>query len=168
MGKSLLIVGAGSFATEVEEMARLLGYTDIGFLDDCAEKACCKPVVGSLSDIEAQKGRYENAIVAFGNNQMRLSFTKKVQNAGYTIPYLVHPTAYVSPDANLSEGCIVRAMAVVGRYVTLERACIVNVGGLIDHHCTLGEGTHVLMGAVVRNKVCVPPETWIASNQVFE
>ena len=72
------------------------------------------------------------------------------------------------PDANLSEGCIVRAMAVVGRYVTLERACIVNVGGLIDHHCTLGEGTHVLMGAVVRNKVCVPPETWIASNQVFE
>ena len=40
---SLLIVGAGSFSTEVEELARLLGYTDIAFLDDHPEKALPRP-----------------------------------------------------------------------------------------------------------------------------
>ncbi len=29
--KPLLVIGAGSFAVEVEELARLLGYNDIAF-----------------------------------------------------------------------------------------------------------------------------------------
>ena len=39
MNKSLLIIGAGSFSPEVDELARLIGYTDIAFLDDNPDKA---------------------------------------------------------------------------------------------------------------------------------
>lgn len=45
--KPLLIIGAGSFAAEVDELARLLGYNDIDFLDDHPDTARCLPVVGS-------------------------------------------------------------------------------------------------------------------------
>ena len=41
MMKPLLIIGAGGFAVEVEEMARLLGYSDIAFLDDDLDHARC-------------------------------------------------------------------------------------------------------------------------------
>ena len=39
---------------------------------------------------------------------------------------------------------------------------------LIDHDCILGNGCHVLMGAVIRNKVTIPSNTWIQANQVYE
>lgn len=109
MHKSLLIVGAGSFATEVEELARLKGYSDIAFLDDDADNTCCTPVVGKLCDIDKFAGKYDEVIVAFGKNDMRLKFTEMLLAFNYVIPTLVHPTAYVSPDAILSEGYIVRA-----------------------------------------------------------
>ena len=90
------------------------------------------------------------------------------KTAGFSVPVLIHPTAYVSPDAVLSPGCIVRAKAVVSRYARLGETCIVNVGGLIDHDCVLGDGCHILMGTVVRNAVVLPEKIWLASNQVAE
>ncbi len=49
---NLLIIGAGSFSTEIEEMARLLGYDDIAFLDDNPNKAKAHPVIGIMKDIK--------------------------------------------------------------------------------------------------------------------
>ena len=89
-------------------------------------------------------------------------------HAGFTVPVLIHPTAYVSPDAVLSPGCIVRAKAVVSRYARLGEACIINVGGMVDHDCVLGNGCHILMGAVVRNEVTLTEKTWLGANQVAE
>ena len=168
MIKPLLIIGAGSFASEVEEMARLLGYSAIAFLDDHPDCARCSPVVGNMDDIVTMKARYTEAIVALGNNEARMKYHNIIKSAGFTVPVLIHPTAYVSPDAVLSPGCIVRAKAVVSRYARLGDACIINVGGLIDHDCVLGNGCHILMGAVVRNEVTLPEKTWIGANQVAE
>jgi len=169
---NLLIIGAGSFAAEVEEMARLLSYDNIAFLDDkyngSKETAKCNPVIGNISALSSFKGRYQNAIVAMGNNENRMKFTKELLKFGYNIPILVHPTAFVSPDAELEAGCMVRTHAVISRYVHLGKACIVNVGALIDHDCVIGDGSHILMGAVVRNEVTVKPMTWINSNEVIE
>ena len=164
----LLIAGAGSFATEVDELARLLGYSETAFLDDHPESARCKPLAGSFADIPRLRSEYDTAIAALGNNGQRKRLHSLLQQNGYRIPVLVHPTAYVSPDAILAPGCIVRTHAVVSRYVRLGEAVIVNVGALIDHHCEIGEFSHILMGAVVRNSVTVPPLTWISSNQVVE
>lgn len=166
--KSLLIVGAGSFATEVEELARIVGYTDIAFVDDCVSSPRCGPVVGVIADIQNLRGKYQEAIVAFGNNEFRKICTEELIRCGYSIPTLIHSTAYVSPDAQLAPGCIIRAKAVISRYVKLGLACIANVGALVDHDCIIGDYSHILMGAVVRNKMIVPALTWINANQVIE
>ena len=166
--KSLLIVGAGSFATEVEEMARMLGYTDIVFIDDCISPPRCEPVVGSIANIQNFRKDYREAIVAFGNNEFRKRCTEELIRCGYSVPTLVHPTAYVSPEAQLALGCIIRAKAVISRNVKMGFSCIANVGALVDHDCVIGDYSHILMGAVVRNKVSVPSLSWINSNQVIE
>lgn len=166
--KSLLIIGAGSFSTEIDELVHLLGYTDIAFIDDNAATARCQPVVGVMADIPTIREKYDTAIVALGNNENRMKYHRILKENNYNIPTLIHPTAYISPDVEMGCGCIIRTKAVVSRYVRLGESVIVNVGGLIDHDCTLGDGCHVLMGAVVRNKVTVPGKTWIASNKVYE
>ena len=165
--KSLLIIGAGNFPPEVEELAHLCGYDHFAFVDD-NPAARCQPVIGPLKFLPTYKKDYPDAIVAFGNNQNRLLQTKALQDAGYHIPTLIHPTAYVSPDAEIAPGCIIRAKVVVSRYVKLGFATILNVGALIDHDVEIGEGSHILMGAVVRNMVKLPPMSRVESNQVVE
>lgn len=164
----LLIVGAGSFAAEVDELARLTGYEEIGFLDDNPAMARCNPVVGCMGDIAKARKQYDTAIVALGNNDKRKQLHRELEKNGYKIPVLIHPTAYVSPDVVLSPGCIVRTKAVVSRYAKLGDGVIVNVGALIDHDCEIGEFSHVLMGAVVRNSVKVEESSWVRANEVVE
>ena len=165
--KKLLIVGAGRFPPEVEELARLNGYDSFAYLDDNPE-ARCQPIIGNLASLPDHVADYPEAIVAFGNNERRLVCTKKLTVAGYNVPVLIHPTAYVSPDAEIAQGCIIRTQCVVSRYVKLGMATILNVGALIDHDCVIGEGSHILMGAIIRNMEALPPMSRIESNQVFE
>ena len=166
--KSLLIIGAGSFSTEVDELAMLLGYTDIAFLDDNPYKAMSEPVIGSCSQIAEMREKYDMAIVALGNNKNRMKYHQILKENDYSIPTLIHPTAYISPDAEIAEGCIIRAKAVVSRYVKLGEATILNVGALIDHHVEIGAGCHILMGAVIRNMAKVEPLTRVESLTLIE
>lgn len=166
--KSLLIVGAGSFSLEVEELAKCQGFTDCVFIDDNPQKACCRPVIGTTADISSLRTYYDTAIVALGDNADREKFYLSLKDNKYTIPTLIHPTAFISPDAKLNAGCIIRAHAVVSRYVKLGEAVIVNVGALIDHQCEVGSFSHILMGAVVRNRTKIEPHTWVKANEVVE
>ena len=166
--KSLLIIGAGSFSPEVGELARLHGCTDIAFLDDNPDKAMSKPVIGTCSQIAEMREKYDTAIVALGNNKNRMKYHQILKENGYSIPTLIHPTAYISPDAEVADGCIIRAKCVVSRYVKLGEATILNVGALIDHHVEIGVGCHVLMGAVIRNMAKVEPLTRVESLSVVE
>ncbi len=166
--QKLLIIGAGSFSPEVEELARLLGYKDIAFLDDSPSTAYCSPVIGSTAAIAASRSKYDMAIVALGNNETRMKYHQILKENNYSIPILVHPTAYVSPTAEIAPGCIIRAKAVVSRDVKIGEATILNVGALIDHHVEIGYGCHILMGAVVRNKVKVEPLTRVESLSLVE
>ena len=161
--QSILIIGAGSFSTEVEELAHLQGFTDIAFLDDKNPLA-----IGTMQDIGKVRDQYDTAIVALGNNEIRRQFHEQLILHNYNIPILIHPTAYVSPDAQLSHGCIIRTHAVVSRYVKLGEGVIVNIGSLIDHHCEVGAFSMILPGAVVRNSVKIAPGTWVNANEIVE
>ncbi len=162
---NLLIIGAGSFSTEVEEMARLLGYTNIVFLDD---QATGPSVIGKTSDIGKMRDRFDTAIVALGNNFLREKYHEELKNYNYTIPILIHPTAYVSSDAMISPGCIIRTYAIVSRYAKLGEGVIVNIGSKIDHHCEIGDFSMILPGAVIRGSAKVEPGSWIKANAVVE
>ena len=168
MDKSLLIIGAGSFSQEVDELARLLGYTEIAFLDDHPLAAYSFPVVGNMSEIASLRSKYDTAIVALGNNEARMKYHDELKRCDYHIPTLIHPTAYVSPDSEMASGCIVRAKAVVSRKVKMGEACIVNVGALIDHNVEMGDGCMIMMGAVVRNMVKMESCTRVESLQIVE
>ena len=168
MGKKLLIIGAGGLAPEIEELARLLGYDTFGYLDDAPEKARYSSVLGKISEMAAFRKDFPEAAVALGNNEARLRFCNELIACGYTLPVLIHPTAFVSPDAALGEGSILRTRCVVSRFVTLGKACLINVGALIDHDCVLGDGVHAAMGCVIRGAQTVPPLTHVRANTVIE
>lgn len=158
---NLLIIGAGNFAKDIERIAQLQGYDDIAYLDDNKASAQCFPVIGTMDEIESFVGRYNNAIVAIGNNLMRMDYLKRL--GGYQIPTLIHPSAQISKEAKLGIGCIVKASAVVNSNACVGNGVVLNDGAAIGQGCTVGDGCSFLPYASISNMAEIEPCCWVDS-----
>ena len=151
----LLILGLGGRGRMVGEVARGLGRWDaVAFLDDAVHE---EDVVGKCMDYTALAGQYEEAVAAFGDNRLRLAWTHRLEEAGYRVPSIVHPTAIVSPSVRMGAGCLVLHSAIINTNTTLGAACLVNSGALVDHDNQLGDGVHVNLHATIRAWCSMPP-----------
>ena len=145
---NLLILGAGGMGHMIYEMAASSGeYEKVSFLDDAKKESC---VVGKLVDYSDFRGAYNCAVAAFGDNKLRLSWVEKLLACGYTVPPIVHPSAVISPSAQIGAGCFVMPRAVINTGAQLGTACLVNSGSVVDHDAVLEAGCHISLGSVIR------------------
>ena len=145
MKRSLLIVGAGGHGKVVAEMARDCGYEEIAFLDDNSNEA-----IGKSSEMQKFTSSYKEAFVAIGNNQMRGEILMQLKAAGYEIPVLIHPSAYISKTAKIQRGTVVEPKAVINTNADIDEGCIISVGAIVDHDTELEECVHINAGAIVK------------------
>lgn len=153
MNRSLLILGAGGHGKVVLDVAESMKcYEVIHFLDDgkeVGEEVLGHQVVGKISEYHLHSRDYTDAIVALGNNKVRLELTKKLQVLGYHIPILIHPTSVVSQYTNIKEGTVIMPQAVVNADAKIGTACIINTGAIIEHDCEVGDGAHIAYRSVL-------------------
>lgn len=146
MNRNLLILGAGGHGRVVKETAVSMGSFDrIDFLDDNSELA-----IGKCKEFEQYLSDFSNAFVAVGNNDLRMRWVEQIIKAGFKLPALIHPTAFISPSARIGEGSIVCSKAVVNTNSVVEKGCIISIGALVDHDSCIGEGVHINSGAIVK------------------
>ncbi len=144
--RKLLIVGAGGHGRVVAEVAEATGeYEVIDFVDDNSPET-----VGRITDLEILHERYDCAFVGIGNNRLRGELIHKLEEVGYEIPILIHPTAYVSKSAKIEKGTVVEPMALVNANTHVGVGCIVSVGAIIDHDVELGDFAHANAGSAVK------------------
>jgi sugar O-acyltransferase (sialic acid O-acetyltransferase NeuD family) len=96
----------------------------------------------------------------------RLAIAQSLQEAGLPLPVLVHPSASISPTAQIGVGSHVLANAVVAADVVIGQMCIVNNSANVDHECVLGDGVHMAPGAVLCGCITVGENTMIGANAV--
>lgn len=157
----LLIIGAGGHGRVVAEVAQECGYDKIAFLDDKSPEA-----VGSVDDLETMTDRFQNAFVGIGNNALRSELLARLRAAGFHIPTLVHPTAYVSRTAQIGSGTVVESKAIVNANTAVGDGCIISVGAIVDHDVQIGECCHVNAGAIVKAGAAVSSYTKLEAGQV--
>lgn len=158
----LLILGAGGYGKTVAEAAEQSGaFGEIAFLDDAAPG-----VLGKCEGYAAFAGRFSHAYAAFGNNALRAVWLDRLEQAGFALPVIVHPRAYVSPSAQMSPGAVVLALAAVGASAVLERGVIVNMGAIVDHDARVEACAHIAPGAIVKASVHVDPQIKLESGTV--
>jgi len=141
--KKILIVGAGGHGQVVAEVAEDLGY-QVAFLDDNSHEA-----IGRIDDMERFL-QYENAFCGIGNNQFRESIMYRLEKAGFTIPCLIHPSAYVSKSAIIEKGVVVEPKAIVNANTIVKEGSIISVGSIVDHNVVIGRYAHINAGAIVK------------------
>ena len=155
MQQKLLILGAGQYGMVAKEIAEATGdYTAIAFLDDNNPIA-----IGKLQDYEKYASEYDAAIIAIGNAVLRLDLLEKLEQCGYQIPVLIHPTAYVSPSAEIAAGSFIEPMTVIHTEVVIGKGCIISAGTIVNHNSKIGSGCHLNCGTIVASNSKVQDQT---------
>ena len=156
----LFIIGASGHGKVVADIAKLVGYTDIVFLDDnCDIKECngC-PVIGDLSKLNTYQGDY---FVAIGNSSIRSRIINQLTDRN--IPVLIHPNSVVAKDVVIGKGSVVMAGAVINPSSVIGVGSIINTCSSVDHDCSLGDYVHISVGAHVCGTVKIGDYTWIGA-----
>lgn len=160
--KRLVILGAGGYAKTVADMAEQLNYEVVAMLDDKHPGFELSTFSSYINDIAIA------FIPAFGNNEFRLSWCKRIQEAGATLATLIHPTAYISPKAFIEPGTVILPHAIINTGTKVKRGCIINLGAIVDHDCVIEEGVHICLGAIVKGENRIQSCTKIEAGQVIE
>ena len=161
----LLILGGGGHAKVVAETALASGHTScIAFLDDRPLPSILGwPVLGHLDQAldPTIQAKFPAAIVAIGHSFTRLRWLAKLQTAGYRLPLLIHPSAWISPSAHVGPGSVVFAQAAVQAQAVVGIGSILNTGCSVDHDAKLSDGVHICPGARLAGEVKVGARSWI-------
>lgn len=175
--RHLVVVGAGGHGRVVAEAATAAGWKVLAFADQtlAGGQLTGVPVLsGEVDDIARVAAREAAAvIVAIGSNAARRRLQLALQAAGTELAVVVHPTAVMLGGAQVGEGSVVLARAMIGVDCRVGRGAIVNSGVLVEHdgylgdfshlspgvatggEVRVGEGAHLGVGVSVRNRACI-------------
>lgn len=141
--KDIYIIGAGTYGEVMCELADILGYKVKGFYDEDDEKknkiVMGVRVIGKFSELNDDEIKNKQFIVAIGNNSIRHELMKRINNIGGKTPTLIHPSAVVSPSAEIGKGVYIHANAYIWTKVKIGNYCVISPNVVIAHHTKLGE-----------------------------
>jgi len=164
-GMNLLILGAGSQGPVVKEIAEAIGvFRKIDFLDDDPDN---KLAIGPLSDLEKLTSRYPMAIPSFGNSLLRMKYMDILESLGYVVPGLTHPSATVSPNANVERSVVIEARSVVSAGAELKRGVLVSSASVVGVGAHIGQFAHIGSSVTVEKNAVVPAYTRVPSGAVI-
>ena len=147
--KTLLIIGGSSTAIEIRECADLFYHDKFEHIYNVIGDTETSSLPNVIHDCDIDKLLVENDIafiIGFTNQKLRRLFYDKLSQCAPVS--IVHPTAVVSPSANIGEGsygCIINIGASIGHDAMIGDNCIINPGARISGNCSVGSRT--LIGA---------------------
>lgn len=157
--KNLLILGAGGYGQLVKELAQIIGYEDIDFLDDNSPSA-----IGKLEEVDAVQEKYNAQIVAIGDSEVREKYFLKLKNP----ITLIHPRAIISQTAQIGKNVIIEPETVVNSNTEIKNGSFVCAGAVVNHNAVVGEFCQIDCNAVVGSFSVVDNHTKIVSCSLWK
>ena len=155
--KRVVIVGSGAHGRIVAETIGLLeGLKIAAFGDDDPAKAN-RRVGGWQVHQDWRAIKADAYVVAIGINTARKRVFTELCESGKELATIVHPRAFVSPEATIEAGTVVLANSVISLGARIGRNVIINVGGVVDHDAEVMDHAHVGQNATIASFGRVDP-----------
>jgi sugar O-acyltransferase (sialic acid O-acetyltransferase NeuD family) len=166
--KPLLILGAGSFAIEVLEVAELTGVRIAGFVvsDDHAPATMRHADRPVFREGEVPFAPDEVALIGGIVTTRRRAFVERMAARGFTFRALVHPSAIMSPRARIDAGAFVGAGVIVASHTHVGAHVLLNRGANVGHDNVLEPFVTVGPGAILAGAVRVGGGAYVAAGAV--
>lgn len=145
----LYIYGASGHGKVVADIAKSVGYSEIVFLDDNSESKFTPNL--PKADI----------IIAIGDCNIREKLQLLVQNHGFNLATLIHPSAIISPSATIKQGSVIMPNATINAYATIGQGVIINSGAIIEHECQIGDFTHICPRVAIAGQSKIGSKVWL-------
>ncbi|HCT90760.1 MAG TPA: lipid carrier--UDP-N-acetylgalactosaminyltransferase [Lachnospiraceae bacterium] len=165
MKENLLLVGSGGLGRVVSEHTR--ERYDCYFVDDGYEvntKICGIKIVGKIKDLDKLYPEYNNLIVTIGDNVLREKIYVTAKKIGYSFPNVICSTSYVSPYAQIGQGCIFLNNTVVQNGAEVGNGVILNPGVEIHHDSKISDYALIYTNSVIRTFAKVGKRAKLGSN----
>ena len=184
--QKIVLLGAGGHAHAcIDVIEQCKKYRIVGLIgkkEQMARKILGYSLLGTDKELKRISKKIKHAIVCVGQiktSKIRIDLYNKAIEAGFKLPIIKSPYAYVSPLAKIGEGtiimhgAIVNANAVVGKNCILNTKCIrdhchVSTGAILNGKVFLGKGGFVGSGSVVKEEVKIGNYCVISGNSFLK
>ena len=151
--KSIYIYGASGHGLVVADIARACGYENIIFIDDGDNDY--------LTFDEIKNNKNIPIILAIGSNLIRELLFGKVENSGFEVVTLIHPSSIVSSSASIGKGTVIMPNVVVNANAIVGKGTILNTSCIIEHECIIDDFVHISPNVALAGNVRVGKLTHI-------
>lgn len=155
----VIILGAGGHAKVIAESLKRSGHEVLGLITPEIKedsRVFGHRVLGDDRVITAYSPDevvLANGIGALPRHDLRWRLAATMRNLGYTFTTIIHPSAIIASDVELSEGVQVMARSVIQPGTRIGSDSIINTGALVDHDCRIGKNCHLAPGVVLSGGV---------------
>lgn len=183
--KKIIIVGSGGHAAELRDYinhnnsARPTDFIEVvGFIDDNEDTykhyGFAEPFLGGIKDHQVNKG--VNYLMGIANLNFRKEIIQKLETQGAEFIGLIHPTAIISPSAEIHPTSVVSHNASVGAKAKIGKYNMLNSRCTIGHDSVLGDfnfispqvaisgNTKIGNGNLIGTNACTIPGISIGDN----
>ncbi|HJT34114.1 MAG TPA: acetyltransferase [Pirellulales bacterium] len=167
-----VIFGAGAQGRiTLEVIAAAQPHVDCLLADDNPElvgQTCCeRPIIGRSELTKLARSHEQRLIVAIGHNPQRLKIAQELAAMGLSFATVSHPSAVVSPSAEIELGCFIGPLAMVGCGARVGQHTIINSGAIIEHDCAIDDGASLSPGVRLAGRVRVGVGAFIGTGAVL-
>lgn len=151
----MYLYGASGHAKVIADILEATGMKVDGLVDD-------NPQVNELCGYRVyhQSEGLSPFIVSIGDNGIR---RKVAERLSCEFAKAIHPSAILSPSAEVEEGTVVMQGAIVQADTRIGKHCIINTGASVDHECVIDDYVHISPHSTLCGNVHVGEGTWIGA-----
>jgi len=166
-GSHLVVYGAGGHGRVVADAARAAELEVMGFLDDGLAEGEQVLEWRILGNADWLRGRHGVAVaLGIGTNDVRRRVAEALLQRRAELATVVHPSAVVSPYAELGPGAVVFALAIVNVGARVGQGAIVNSAAVLEHDVEIGDYGHVASNAALAGAARLGAEAMLGTGAV--
>ena len=173
MKKIILIGGGGHCASVIDVIEQENKFKIAGIIDKSSKigkKLLGYHVIGEDSDLQSLSKKYNYALVTVGqikSPKLRIKLFEKILNAGFQIPTIISPRAYVAQGSSIGKGTVIMHDALINNNSFIGKNCIINSKALVEHDVVIEDHCHISTNAIINGEVRLCKESFIGSGSII-
>ncbi len=153
----VVIYGAGKGGVTIFEALNLgQKYRAVCFVDDNVDGVGALnglPVFRSSDLLKIKEKGVSHVATEIMKGEVRLAIKNKVEELGFKLINIIHPSSIISPSVKMGEGNYIKAGAIIDSNTRIGNCCIIDNGVTIAHDNEIEDGCHIAPGAVFGSSI---------------
>ena len=167
----LALYGAGAMGREFRYIAEETGkWTEIVFIDDHAATDTLTgcPVYGYHSFRKRYTPEEVRFAITIGEPKFRREAFDRMTEAGFQGARVIHPSAFISPDAEVGEGAVIAHGVYIGSLARIGKNFYAARGASVGHDVVIGDHTRIGVNAFAGGHMVIGDNVFIGSGAMLK